>query len=652
MSNGFSPRDHDFRKALSTEEPNASVHERSRITQLPGVFVPSCQNGSLIYPTTTQKNPTHQRRVSIVPPAPSTALNWSLRSHGDDVTMDWVPQASSVFRRPSRCMSVEETFNIHSHNSESVDEHLGEAEAVVVSGETNNIPASERLALPFLHDGVRPEHTAPTTANQPSSMTSIRAHAGITNAENADTIHHDPMFVQPEKNANNQGRSGYKLWGKTHIRMQRIMAKVRDNLAGNRKAEVNLPQETDQPATSSQESYQYVIDDSQVQRVVEIVLQEMCKHDPSSQSTPPTESYQPINNSAPKWLSRKPSCLKSSIEPQLSTTADPATTISEPETSFVARSASDGQIYSKTRPQQVPSTKIVCQAGSTDIQWLGNSGIDPNVPRSTLHMFDASTDIEPSHTPGPSAAHGVADSDGFSLDPQLGSKSTQDKANIIESVIHDDEDKSCKMTSFPALSKRHCTNEWLSPASFTDSKTGTDMYHLGIDARSSGIASITRALAAEQVEHPSEASDSLIASAESGKQRSAELADPLIPKHPDPKPGFMQKLTRKMSSVFQGSDRVGRPTRAPAPSETEGQVSGKLTEGLGASRPLAGDQGPDAGSFSEPEPDTVYQAMALLKPGKGEPQRRSTCSEDNTPHQCDDDLSTSEVPTPCTQRTP
>ncbi|KAK2033161.1 hypothetical protein LX32DRAFT_635586 [Colletotrichum zoysiae] len=64
------------------------------------------------------------------------------------------------------------------------------------------------------------------------------------------------------------------------------------------------------------------------------------------------------------------------------------------------------------------------------------------------------------------------------------------------------------MTSFPALSKRHCTNDWLSsPVNLIDPQNSTDMYHLGIDARSNSVASVSCGLAAEQVEQPSEASD-------------------------------------------------------------------------------------------------------------------------------------------------
>ncbi|KAK2000729.1 hypothetical protein LX36DRAFT_404676 [Colletotrichum falcatum] len=597
MNSGSSLGDDDFPKAPSTREPWTPIHERPKITRLPGVFVPSCQNGSIIYPTTTQKNPTAQRRVSFVPPAPSTTLNCSLLSRGGDVAMDWAPQASAVFRRPSRCMSMEET-GCRPHSPTSVEDFVGKAEPADVSSKKD----------------------------RPAKEASVRAPADIASAKDSDPVSHDPRVVLPEQNA--LGRPGYSLWGKSHIRVQRIMLKVREHLAGSRKAEAvsTQGQETDLPAACSREPCQYVLDDSQVQGIVEMVFQEIRKHETSSQNAPAAEDYREINDSAPRCLTRKPSCLRSSIEPQPSTTAGPATTISEPETSFVARRASDGQVYSKTRPQQITSTTIVCQGGSTDIQWPDNNEASPKV-----------------------------------------FKSSQNKENVEELTIPSDEDQSCRITSFPALSKRHCTNDWLSPPmSFMDSKSGTDMYHLGIDARSRSIASITRGLPEKQLDakKPSrraseavvdmklcETTDSLLASAECGRRRSAQLADTLTPEQPDPSSGFMQKFTRKISSVFQSSDSVNRPTRAPAPSEIEGHVSGRFTEALGASRP-AGDQGPDAGSFSEPEPDAVYQAMTLLKPSKGESQRRSTCSEDNMPHRCEDDLSTLEVPTPCAQPTP
>ncbi|KAK2059997.1 hypothetical protein LY76DRAFT_429232 [Colletotrichum caudatum] len=643
MGGGSNLGGNDFQRPPSSIQPNGFIHERPRITQLPGVFVPSCNNGSVIYPSATQKNPTPQRRVSIVPPAPSTTLNCSLLSHGDDATMDWVPQASPVFRRPSRCMSVGE-IGVDSTSSESVEEIDGEAESAVVSGETDSRPPSGPLDPYLARDGAKTEETIPTASHQPSSMASVRSPTDIASDKDAGTVPQDPKSVFLDKNTETPGRSGYTIWGKSHTRMQRIMAKVRDHLAGHRKTEAIPPEETNLPTdTCSRNSCQYVLDDSQVQGIVEMVFQEMCKHDFSSQSMAAGETHQAIDDSVPKWLSRKPSCLKSSIEPQPSTTVDPATTISEPETSFVARSASDGQVYSKTRPQQVPCTTIFCQGSSTDIQWSDDSGTG---------LLDTSTVSEPSRTPGPAATQQTPDFHGFPLDPQIESKSSLEKENMKEFVTHGDDDKSRRMTSFPTLSERHCTKDWLSPpVNLIDSRNGADMYHLGIDARSNSIPSISRELAAEQAQQPCEASDSLLASAESGKQQPAQLANSLTKEYPGPEHGFMQKLSRKISSVFQGSDSVSRPTRAPAPSEIEGQVSGKLTEALGASRPLAGDQGPDAGSFSEPEPNTVYQAMTLSRPSKGGPQRRSTCSEDNIPHQCDDDISTSGVTTPCAEAT-
>lgn len=108
--------DEEFRTAPSTREHSLSVNRSPIVTQLPGVFVPSCHNGTVIYPTTTQRDPNLARRPSIVPPGPPTTLDCSLLSNGDVETMMWAPQASPVFRRPSRCMSMDQTrTQTHSH---------------------------------------------------------------------------------------------------------------------------------------------------------------------------------------------------------------------------------------------------------------------------------------------------------------------------------------------------------------------------------------------------------------------------------------------------------------------------------------------------------------------------------------------------------
>ncbi|KAK2033160.1 hypothetical protein LX32DRAFT_117466 [Colletotrichum zoysiae] len=164
MGGGSKFDDNDFQSPPSTIQPNASIHAPARITQLPGVFIPSCKNGSVIYPTTTQKNQTPQRRVSIVPPAPSTTLNCSLLSHGDDETMDWVPQASPVFRRPSRCMSVGE-IGVDSTSSESIEEIVGEAESAGVSGESNKDPRNTM----FMHPRLAANHSGQPTVTLPAS---------------------------------------------------------------------------------------------------------------------------------------------------------------------------------------------------------------------------------------------------------------------------------------------------------------------------------------------------------------------------------------------------------------------------------------------------------------------------------------------------
>ncbi|KAF9880441.1 hypothetical protein CkaCkLH20_02395 [Colletotrichum karsti] len=232
------------------------------------------------------------------------------------------------------------------------------------------------------------------------------------------------------------------------------------------------------------------------------------------------------------------------------------------------------------------------------------------------------------------------------------------------------------ITSFPPLNKR-LTNEWASPSTsiIHEERETQDMYHLGIDARPGGILPIpqTPNMPRESVKSNSSlfhqdifdtnglssahkltrrASEAVIHSTSRPKNgsileplgrratdskslsrsRSTHFAD--LPKFEPPKdePSLLQKLTRKLSSVFQ-SPMESRSMRAPPPSLASNRISRKVSEVLDTTRPTTEDEEPEAGYVSEPEPSAIYQAMTLSKPAKT--GRRSICSEDNPSQKVD-----------------
>ncbi|KAJ0165905.1 hypothetical protein CTA2_9531 [Colletotrichum tanaceti] len=677
---------------------SAAALERPAVPKLHSVFVPSCKGGTVIYPDTTLKTPMTQRRTSIVPPAPATTLHCTLLSRGDDETMTWAPQASPVFRRPSRCMSLDKTVvQSHSHGlPKAVEEAVSKRHYLAgVFGRDSNFSAGEPFKSSLPQD-LNLGHPAPPDSHRSAPSTSSKTQGDIASIRG-------PPFFQSEQTPGNPGRHGYMLWGKPHGVMQGIMAKVRNHLAGHRKPDSVLPREANLSAMCPRSSCQYILSDAQVQDVVEIVFQEMCKHGAPFQDPQAVGSQQTTGNAAHTRLIRKPSCLKNAIEPQSATKADPKITLSEPKPSFYTRSTSDGQVRSRTMSQQIPFTTTVYRNNRTNHRWYesrptGKSDLEPvndapQVPRTTSLQPSSSIMLNPNATNEASRLTSTqtvrSDSEtpdfhGFSLGSHTESAISLRKENINESGIDDDRMGNRNMTSFPALPNRQCTNEWISPpASFDARENGTNMYHLGIDARLGSIATIDCEVADEQAvetesrhgifhglynpsaTNPSRrASDdvrdvqpyrkdtSSLASAEGEIRRSAHFIEPRVRQHPDLEPGFMQKLSRKISSVFQGNTESRRPTRAPAPSEADGQVSVKFAEALSACRPGAGGDEAVNGYLSEPEHDAVYQAMTLSKPDKGTIQRRSIVLEGNITHTCEDELGISGLPSPSAQSSP
>lgn len=435
----------------------------------------------------------------------------------------------------------------------------------------------------------------------------------------------------------------------------------------------------------------------------------MCKHGAPFQDLKAVGSQQTTGNADHTRLSRKPSCLKNAIEPQSATKADPEITLSEPKPPFFTRSTSDRQARSRTMSQQMPVTTTVCGKNRTNIRWSESRQTDetdlesvndvPQVPKTTSFQPNSSSISSSTLNPNTTdEAHRLVSTQtetvrsetpvfhDFSLDSNTDSAISQQTTTINESGTEDDKMASRKMTSFPALPKRHCTNEWISPpASFIAPENGSNMYHLGIDARLGSIAPVDCEVAEEQASEtesrhgmfhgffnpnatkPSRRSSdnvrddgqpyrknrSSLASAESERRRSAHFIEPHLRQHPDTDPGFMHKLSRKISSVFQVNTNNSRTTRAPAPSEeADGQVSVKFAEALSASRPGAGGDEPVVRHLSEPEYNAVYQAMTLSKPNKGILQRHSIVLGDNIPHVCEDELGISGLPTPSAQSSP
>jgi len=468
--------------------------------------------------------------------------------------------------------------------------------------------------------------------------------------------------------------------------VQGIMDKIQNRLVYQERAATDVQGPGPHGGTVHPDGTGWLLESSHLRMIIQTVLQE----DRSSkrQSSMELRSKSHIGSfRQTKTLIKRPSLSSNAIELHSSTVADPATTISQPQTSFLSRSLDSGRVYTRFRPHE-PKTTIVSRRSITDIKWLNNSNDTAITRWGTLETFGRASNqrlsacdskfsvstlraVSASTTPPQDR---FASFRGFS-GSQRGT-STPHNSNKENSPNASTPVKRFSLESFPALLKREGTQDWLSPpaelASTPPAQETDDMYHLGIDARSGSVAPVPTVVIEEPVKQrqcnrelfhedifgsgmysipvtrrATEASITSLLSPElspgaslgasSRKRRgngTGKSGLSFIPlhKHQPGTPHFMDRLreggkavTRKLSAVLQGP--IGaRGTRAPAPSaESEDHA----VEGGSQHRQMS-----LAGSTIEYLDPLVSFAASTT--------RRSyhdTCSEDHQPHQCENDSS-------------
>ncbi|KAF4919768.1 hypothetical protein CGCVW01_v007538 [Colletotrichum viniferum] len=373
--------------------PSTSVDKNGAVTHhLPGVFVPNCQDGTVIFPTTRRK-PSGKKRT-VIPPPPSSITNCTLLSDGGVGHVAWAPPAAPAIRRPSRCMSVDANGN--AIPPDHVPKAIGETLDV---GNLANNPAQGKLhrvllgthvadgSLTGMKDpGLRPQEASKSSSNTAPGQTPQPM------STNKQPRSKSAAPKVPSSTTNGGGsissskRPGLKARGKSYISMHDIVRKVRNHLSSNSRRQTGSSEASPRPASTAQKtpaddietasvcrrgSCQYVLNDGEVQDVVEIVVHEMYKHGVGPVDKDQGAALQP-GEEVSRQVVRKPSCLMNALGPQVSDVAEPATTISLPETAFFARSQSDGQIRARVRSSQVSMTTILSKDNVTDIRWAAD----------------------------------------------------------------------------------------------------------------------------------------------------------------------------------------------------------------------------------------------------------------------------------------
>ncbi|KAF3801983.1 hypothetical protein GCG54_00015206 [Colletotrichum gloeosporioides] len=364
--------------AQPTAAPGTSVDKNGAITHhLPGVFVPNCQDGTVIFPTTRRK-PSGKKRT-VIPPPPTSITNCTLLSDGGVGHVAWAPPAAPPIRRPSRCLSVDANGNAipPDYASKAVGENLD-------AGTLANNPAQ----------GAKGPGLQPQASKLSSNVNRGQTLEPSSTSKQVRSKSAAPKMPSPSKPSTTSGggsvssskRPGLKARGKSHLSMHDIVRKVRNHLSSNSRRQTGSSEASPQPAPTAQKkaaddiktastcrrgSCQYVLNDGEIQDVVEIVVHEMCKHGVGPVDKDQGATLQP-GEEVPRQVVRKPSCLMNALGPQVSDVAEPATTISLPETAFFARSQSDGQIRARIRSSKVSLTTILSKDNVTDIRWAAD----------------------------------------------------------------------------------------------------------------------------------------------------------------------------------------------------------------------------------------------------------------------------------------
>lgn len=373
------------------------------------------------------------------------------------------------------------------------------------------------------------------------------------------------------------------------------------------------------------------------------------------------------------------------IQPTPAAVADPATSISLPRTSFAVASPDDSQIHTKTRQlDRQSTTTIVSRKSISRITWAPDilpeapgPRNEPSLgPQEQIASVATITTLETGSGHARDILYGMGSSAPFVVEHSEtgvgGSKRCENSMFSNEEDAH--------ITSFPELRSRHCTNEWLNPPpelNKTVEVAEDDLYIQRVDAHCGNPSRISvivlegdppkprhcnhelfgenpfckatecsTGLPVARSPRPSVAEKRLGASIGTSAHR--RRSSQFVAQHPhsaaedqdNALPSIMEKIRRSGRKIFKhrghkSSDQRSGEFATPynSPDELQARSAIRSRDSIVKERTLEPPQVDHAG---------IYEALTgsrLVIPG-----RRGTCSEDNRPHVCEDDLSS--VPSP------
>lgn len=330
-------------------------------------------------------------------------------------------------------------------------------------------------------------------------------------------------------------------------------------------------------------------------------------------------------------LSSRPSLPKLNsqcniITPCLSAAADPVTTISVPKTSFstLRRANSQDDVDIGCTDVSARAT-VISRRSATEIVWRGNEARDGLLAQKRDSGTDPKTvckDGSP-RLAETSAANGLAWDDAAADGGAWASLA----------------DRHVDMTSFPELQPRHCTNEWLKPPAEMEQLTKVtppDFYSMGVDAHGGdGGAPNTSALGggSQQPEaNPLRYDGTLFGECAFSSDGNNWRVDRL----PARRPSSLASDKRWGAWIGSASHRR-RSTQAADTRgwQDESDTKSLLSHFLDRLR-WSGQRTAQRHDDSPTPPPTSRGSSTQEMRSAG--ARCGTCSEDNRPHVCEDDL--------------
>lgn len=422
----------------------------------------------------------------------------------------------------------------------------------------------------------------------------------------------------------------------------------------------------------------YLVNDEDIHRIVDAVLDTMDNRDRSDESTScgfptTTQSLPKLDDSSNAFLPPSP------------TVADPATTISMPMTSYASLNPENMQICTKVRSSSATTVAtIVSRKSVAEITFT---------QRHSSHQIE---DHARRLTSGPSFSLGSLSFNPWSNPPRAQPEISYagliqhdydadlDIAELIADINHSQSVKQeqnlnqdSKITRFPKLRPRKSTKDWLNPLAKIEppkKQLASSLYHSGVDAHGGDAAQVPIVYVEEHVETPpcdhslfngnpfclepenhfqmrpaatSAESKGLRESAFTISYRRLSSHLEALPSetHDSFLPNILDKLRQRGHKVFhrhhhspKGSENLsgGAPVNSPMsePQHESGLSSPDMA--IGHSIP----------ELSRADKAGIHEAMAGT--GLTVDRRMSTCSEDSRPHQCADELRT-ETPSPVEQ---